>query len=193
MYEMATHEHAEMLLEHQKKTACGVSRKQVKYTGQITTEMVCQQEWANEERETEKQARREARIQAKEIKDDNLKLVAKWAEEERIKKAEEKVVADAYAATKKIKVSAEKLALRELNTQIQEDNTYMYQEFLKQQRQLKATILANEKAAKLVTLAEKRAEKEKERCEVDTRAPIGTVKRPANSPSKKPPRKRIMH
>jgi hypothetical protein len=193
MYEMATHEHAEMLREHQKKTARGVSRKQVKYTGQITTDIVCQQEWANEEAEAEKQARREARKQAKEIKEDNLKLVAKWTEEEKVRKAEEKVVADAYAATEKIRVAAEKLALRELNAQIQEDNTYMYQEFLEQQKELKATILANEKAAKLVALAEKKAEKEKERCEIDARAPIGTVKRPANSPLKKPPRRRFMY
>ena len=193
MYEMATHEHAEMLLEHQKKTARGVSRKQVKYTGQITTDMVCQQEWENEEREAEKQARREARQQAKEIKEDNLALVAQWVEEEKVRKAEEKAVADAYATAEKITVAAEKLALRELNAQIQEDNTYMYQEFLEQQREIKATILANEKAAKLITLAKKKAEKEKERCEVDARAPIGTAKRPANSLSKKPPRKRIIH
>jgi hypothetical protein len=36
------------------------------------------------------------------------------------------VVANVYAATKKIRVAVEKLALRELNVQIQEDNTYMY-------------------------------------------------------------------
>jgi hypothetical protein len=36
------------------------------------------------------------------------------------------VVADAYAAAEKIRVAAEKLALRELNAQIQEDNTYIY-------------------------------------------------------------------
>jgi hypothetical protein len=36
------------------------------------------------------------------------------------------VVADVYATAEKIRVAAEKLALRELNVQIQEDNTYMY-------------------------------------------------------------------
>jgi hypothetical protein len=88
--------------------------------------MVCQQEWANEEREAKKQARREARQQAKEIKEDNLALVTQWAEEEKVRKAEEKVVADAYTTAEKIRVAAKKLALRELNAQIQEDNTYMY-------------------------------------------------------------------
>jgi hypothetical protein len=90
----------------------------VKYTSQITTDIVCQQEWANKEAEAEKQARREARKQAKEIKEDNLKLVAKWTEEEKVRKVEEMVVANVYTATKKIRVATEKLALRELNVQI---------------------------------------------------------------------------
>ena len=45
----------------------------------------------------------------------------------------------------------------------------------------------------MITLAKKKVEKEKDRCEVNVRALIGTAKRPANSLSKKPPRKRIIH
>jgi hypothetical protein len=58
---------------------------------------------------------------------------------------------------------------------------------------LKATILANEKAVKLVALAKKKAEKEKERCEINVRALIGTVKKPVNSLLKKPLRRRFMY
>jgi hypothetical protein len=54
-------------------------------------------------------------------------------------------------------------------------------------------ILANKKAVKLVTLAKKKAEKEKERCKINVRALISTVKRLVNSLLKKPPRRRFMY